>query len=1328
MKCNLLVGLTGLVIAGSALAQTTATYRNDGYVIVPPLIAPNIDAGTFINNGQFIINFTNAGFTFPSFTENGVQPIPYETQNTMNFTNLAGAFMSCNVGFRFEFSPPAAPRQRTGSFVNAGTINMATVDTTNYLVKPPFFPFLTTGTGTTASNIFFIGIAGGIGTVNADHIVNPGVINMGFESVLRLQASSIDLSHGTLSMEQQGFSRNGETLSLFFNGGIFDGYWNIGDVRTQPVLFYPNGISPAGFFEGFPPTTPVHPVTQRDGTTLLQQLSFPDALTYLRDETDISGTNRYVRCVFISNTNQNVGVNVYFPGNADFLGIPDIWLEYTNFLSASTNLNVVKGDTNNVYVPDFFGALTNFFLDPNGFAGARVTAIPDNFNPVFANPSPPFPLGPPEQATTIPLGTFNASLTTNQWAAYEALLLPTSIVLTDIGGRNPTNVPGRIDIEADDYLDLSHTHIASLNHLLLEATNHFVGSPDSRISAPLVDINLRSTNGLIEVTNLLAGAIPRWEGTIKLYAARWTNETVIPGVIVITNHYHVLFARSDLSPIARSLAQDLILRTTGSGNNDTINIYDALHVTRSFLLDAARITIETNGPGAADPSGGILLTDPGIVWSTSAPRLQYFTNNGYFQTFNAVYFGGNQTSPYSPPITVPYQAFVNTGTITNFGSQIQSKFFENNGIVNATGGSIDLYSQTSILTNGVFIAPSSIGINASSLQISNHLLQSAGPITLSVSYYLDDGTITAGCPELNTNKNFWSGKGINLPTLPTYANLQSTTFTNTDPANALVVNTWAGVDKQNSPSGFDNNAAIGRLILDGRDPGSTFAFNGASSSNAIYIDYLEFDNYATQNVSGVWREVNIASNMKVYFAQAVQNGVSIAEKLNGANGGRFQWVSNYNCGFFSSTNLVYPDGSTNRVNTALATSCNIDSDSDGVVNCADLSPIPPGQLAACGCNSVIISIPTSFVATNGSGSGSGSGVSAGPGSKLDFPTVAGGGQSNAVAFASGSYSGLFYETNGVAIPSSGYFTAVTTTRGTYVGKVSSGGHTYPFAGQFDPATGLSSTTVSRGLIRALTLHLQLDSAANQIRGSVSDGRWTADLMADKLVFSKSAHPNQVGAYTFLIPGDSQDDNGPAGYSIGTVNVDGGGNVTWSGALADGSKVTQKSALSADGIWPLYSSLYSGKGAVLGWIQFTTNNIASGDVVWVKPSGVSSQYPGGFTNLVTSFGSPYQKPAAGTRVLDWSDGLGQFSISGGGLNQAWTNQIRLELNNRVTSLSGPKLTLSITPTSGLFRGTFVDPDSHKSEPFQGVLFQDINIGVGYFLGSGQSGEIRLEPAQ
>src|SRR5258708_12257287 len=81
--------------------------------------------------------------------------------------------------------------------------------------------------------------------------------------------------------------------------------------------------------------------------------------------------------------------------------------------------------------------------------------------------------------------------------------------------------------------------------------------------------------------------------------------------------------------------------------------------------------------------------------------------------------------------------------------------------------------------------------------------------------------------------------------------------------------------------------------------------------------------------------------MKSYYGHALYNGFSIAEKLTCKNGGGFCWVSNYNTGFYSSTNFVYPDGTTNQLNTALVQSCDIDSDGDGIVNCQDQCPTFP---------------------------------------------------------------------------------------------------------------------------------------------------------------------------------------------------------------------------------------------------------------------------------------------------------------------------------------------------------------------------------------------------
>src|SRR5438046_154627 len=84
---------------------------------------------------------------------------------------------------------------------------------------------------------------------------------------------------------------------------------------------------------------------------------------------------------------------------------------------------------------------------------------------------------------------------------------------------------------------------------------------------------------------------------------------------------------------------------------------------------------------------------------------------------------------------------------------------------------------------------------------------------------------------------------------------------------------------------------------------STFIFANVSGNNAIYVDYLDLrDSSTNQDVSGNFTNIYITPNMKVYFAQATAGGVPVSSKLDGKNSGRFCWVKDYNCGFFSSTN------------------------------------------------------------------------------------------------------------------------------------------------------------------------------------------------------------------------------------------------------------------------------------------------------------------------------------------------------------------------------------------------------------------------------------------
>ncbi len=177
-------------------------------------------------------------------------------------------------------------------------------------------------------------------------------------------------------------------------------------------------------------------------------------------------------------------------------------------------------------------------------------------------------------------------------------------------------------------------------------------------------------------------------------------------------------------------------------------------------------------------------------------------------------------------------------------------------------------------------------------------------------------------------------------------------------------------------------------------------------------------------------------------------------------------------------------------------------------------------------------------------------------------------------------------------------------------------------------------------------------------------------------------------------------------------------------LADGTKVSQKSMISKEGIWPLYVPLYKGGGSLLGWIQFASGSVGGGSV-WVKShDGISKYYPRGFTNAVETTGSLYTPPSSGKRAMELS--TGGMVFSDGGLSGPFTIAITMGLNNKVTPSNGGKLSVSIDTASGLFKGTTVIPGTTTPLPFQGVLLEDENTGAGFFLTSAKSGRVFLSP--
>lgn len=330
---------------------------------------------------------------------------------------------------------------------------------------------------------------------------------------------------------------------------------------------------------------------------------------------------------------------------------------------------------------------------------------------------------------------------------------------------------------------------------------------------------------------------------------------------------------------------------------------------------------------------------------------------------------------------------------------------------------------------------------------------------------------------------------------------------------------------------------------------------------------------------------------------------------------------------------------------------------------------------------------------------------------------------NPFAAPAGVYSGLFSPTDGGTVQNSGFFTLTVTTKGKFSGYLQTGATRHSITGQFDGGGDFTNDINVPGQ-NPWTVTLNLDlSGGNDISGTVSDGAWTADLTGNKAVFNaRKAPAPQAGRYTMIFAGTNGPATLPGGNGCVTVSINKAGTATLAGSLADGSKISQSATLSQDGEWPLYTPLDYGNGCLFGWMRLDEAANVSGSVVWINPGGPGGSYPDGFTFPTTASGGPYSS----------SDKISSFDFtqavfSGGALSSSFTNEISISSRNKVTNLSSNKMTMTFNPSTGLLQGSVVDPAApgSKALPFSGVVLQNQNTALGYFLDANQSGTFLLE---
>jgi hypothetical protein len=328
---------------------------------------------------------------------------------------------------------------------------------------------------------------------------------------------------------------------------------------------------------------------------------------------------------------------------------------------------------------------------------------------------------------------------------------------------------------------------------------------------------------------------------------------------------------------------------------------------------------------------------------------------------------------------------------------------------------------------------------------------------------------------------------------------------------------------------------------------------------------------------------------------------------------------------------------------------------------------------------------------------------------------------NPFSRAAGTYQGLFYSSNGIADQSSGFVSAVVTSGGGFSAKLRQGNVSYPLSGQLSINGSLLTNAMTAGGRTMIWLQADLGTA-ERLSGGLSNANWTADLWANRGLYSQGNPSPQAGQYTLVIPG-ADSTTQPAGHGFGTVAVDASGSVTFTGTLGDGTKVTQTAMVSSQGQWPLYLPLYRGGGSMLGWLAFTNepDRDIDGLLSWVKSPGRSTPlYRGGFTNEPEAAGSRYGL-TNGAQALDVVNGT--VILAKGNLPESITNQFFLGPNNLV--IGSNKLSLKISTSSGLFQGTTIS-GSGKTIAISGALLQKQGAGFGQFIGADQSGSVSLEP--
>lgn len=933
--------ITWALLAGAgSLAAADAVYQNDGTISSTDFT--QIDATVFINNGTFT----------------GVSPddLAYETQDTLYYTNRGT--MTAAPGFRFSYGT-SSNRQPAAVFNNQG--NIEAVDSGGGGV------ILIGGGGSfiqpTVSRL----------VIEATNIVNRGLLSAGQNGLISLKGQNLDLSRGGIrtGVSPSGFS--GFDFSGIINtnyhinpAGVYDNYWGTG---TNQVLGNPafgtllslqqstSGFDTNVLYQVPEPHSPNFQVLYSGFTTLGgfgQSTRVPVVSpspsnvfkAFVKTNYNAGSTNILVQVVYV---NTNIG-NGTISADVKWRGqIPYVRLSYTEFDP------VIEADiSSSIYVSDDMIANTNITYTTNLITG---TGRPNNYNVtrnvLWTDPTLTTSATPFNYANLIYGRAQQLAFVTNIYTGYSFLIneAPGASGLTFIQGgifgnllttflgydygygfgfgalNDATNQPGRVYIDTPGTFDARYARLRGEQYLSVKAAN-FLSNSNTILNSPVISMDLTSTSGTLGLTNIIPATVARFNGQINMYSAMWTNYQQISALN--TNTISILTHVWIVDDTAISASAPVEVRNV-SLKGDNVVLDNNISVTRSLLIDSTNVTINSTlgVNGITDNADNIT--------PATFPTLQNFTitPKGSVVVANDSTFGTTNN---------PINSFVNNGTFFAYSADINAHTFTSGGIFgtggNLSGGgpvfikadTIDMEFGTFLIGGDLTLSGQNLLSGLSSVRVGdinttfgNQEYVSLGSLTLNISGNIDDGGAGA-------NNNWRVTDGFHLLRLPASGDFQGTTLTSRAGKFREIHHTWAGHDLGAVAAGYVNNGAIGKLVLSGaRLP--LFVFDTIDGNNAIYVNYLELDNEATN----VQQNLVIMPGMKIYFDQSNLP----VDQLNGlfadanAPQGRLIHVANPNS---SALTIAVQDGVAGGVTEAVLNSMVIDSDGDGIPNALDPTP------------------------------------------------------------------------------------------------------------------------------------------------------------------------------------------------------------------------------------------------------------------------------------------------------------------------------------------------------------------------------------------------------